>query len=176
MSNNYHLIDLSNPTRTNLKPFQTCSKLLSTRTSVFSFWKPPRGLTTGDLGAGIIESRSALEEEVYRGFVSAAVIIGYSILHSSLLQASFAFIYSPAWPLLCCCPPITVPRSMVSSFFSFSASPAPRFSRTARSGFDLLISSETDRGPGLDNGVSWPAHDDIEVRLCSFSRFLSCCV
>lgn len=121
--------------------------------SNFSFFvlKTPRGLTTGDLGAGIIESRSALEEEVYRGFVSAAVIIGYSILRSSLFQASFAFIYSPAWPLLCCCPPITVPRSMVSSFFYlFCLARSTVLSDSA----DLLISSETNGGPGLDYGVS----------------------
>lgn len=61
-------------------------------------------------------------------------------------------------------------------FFTRSASPAPRFSQTARSGFDLLISSETNGGPGLDYGVSWPAHDDIKVRACLFSRFLSYCV
>lgn len=120
------LSDLSRPTRRNVKPFQNCSKLHSTRTLVFFFfWKTPVDCLQRDLGAGIIESRSALEEEVYRSFVSAAVITGYTILRSSLLQASFAFIYSPAWPLLCCCPLITVPRSMVSSFlFSFSTSPA----------------------------------------------------
>lgn len=154
MSNNYQPNRLIKPDKNKFKTGPKMFQIALYSNFSFFLFKTPRGLTTGDLGAGIIESRSALEEEVYRGFVSAAVIIGYSILRSSLLQASFAFIYSPAWPLLCCCPPITVPRSMVSSFFTCSASPAPRFSRTARSGFDLLISSETNGGSGLDYGVS----------------------
>lgn len=168
-SSNYRPIRLITP---NKKKCKTVPKLfqiaLYPKLSFFFFWKTPVGCLQRDLGAGIIESRSALEEEVYRSFVSAAVITGYTILRSSLLQASFAFIYSPAWPLLCCCPLITVPRSMVSSFlFTFSTSPAHgSFGRRG----EFLISSESNGRPRIRlRGLLLTNVTMISRRLCIHS-------
>lgn len=172
-SSNYRPIRLITP---NKKKCKTVPKLfqiaLYPNFSFFFFWKTPVDCLQRDLGAGIIESRSALEEEVYRSFVSAAVITGYTILRSSLLQASFAFIYSPAWPLLCCCPLITVPRSMVSSFlFSFSTAHCS-FGRRG----EFLISSESNGRPRIRFGGycwrTWRWYQGACVFIWSFFLFI----